>query len=84
VSDQPKARYPFRCGVCDGESVWRITRTGDVVTSWACDEHPAAECHGLQRNRGLYEVTALVIESQSRLREVAEMRKTFADVGGAP
>lgn len=28
---------------------WTILREGDVVVSWACDEHLGAECESLQR-----------------------------------
>jgi hypothetical protein len=54
--------YADRCRICgqddNGNDLpeppdelprWRIVREGDVVISWACDEHLAAECESLQR-----------------------------------
>lgn len=67
-------RYAFRCGECDGDPAWRITRIGDVATTWACDEHLAHECHRFQRP---WEITKLSIESSPKLDEVAEINQTL-------
>lgn len=64
----------FYCGICDGEPQWRITRIGDVVTSWACDEHLATECHRLQRD---WEVTELSVQHQPKLREVNAINRAL-------
>lgn len=81
MSTDPKDghRYAFKCGECDGEPAWRITRIGDVATTWACDEHLAHECHRMQRD---WEVTELRIESQPKLREVAEINKRLREIVG--
>ena len=39
----------YRCGECGAVPDWSITRIGDAVASWACDDHLARVCHGLQR-----------------------------------
>ena len=54
--------WASRCRICgqdaDGNDLpsapvdlphWTIVREGDVVISWACGEHLAAECESLQR-----------------------------------
>lgn len=72
----------FRCQVDNGEAAWRLTRLGDVATSWACDEHLHAVARDLQRD---WEVTQIVIEDQRKLREHGEIRRMLDDVakGGA-
>lgn len=42
-------RRAFRCGVCDENPLWTISRYGDAVVSWACDAHLSRECSDLQR-----------------------------------
>jgi hypothetical protein len=48
----------FLCEVCEAIPHWRIQRTGDVATTWACDEHLAGACDDLQRDG---EITNLTI-----------------------
>jgi hypothetical protein len=60
----------FRCGVCDGEPIWRIERYGDAVVSWACAPHLSEECDRLQRD---FEATQLVVTLCSKLREWVEI-----------
>lgn len=43
--------YVYRCEKCDGRAQWRITRVGDVVTTWACNLHLARICLDMQRVR---------------------------------
>jgi hypothetical protein len=43
--------YAFLCEKCDGRAQWRLLRRGDVITTWACNEHLARACLGLQRTR---------------------------------
>jgi len=69
--------YAFKCAVCDGEPLWRITRIGDVVVSWACATDLSAVCDSLQRD---FEVTELVVEHQPKLREVVEINRTLEDI----
>jgi hypothetical protein len=70
------------CGQCNGEPGWRITRRGDVVTSWACDAHVATECDRLQRDS---EVTELVVVHYGKLVEYVEITRTLRAIaeGGA-
>lgn len=64
----------FLCAVCDADPQWRITRIGDVATSWACDEHLPSECHRMQRD---WEVTELSVQHQPKLREDAEITRAL-------
>ena len=59
--------YAYCCEVCDGTNPhWTIMRRGDVVTSWACDDHLAAVCERLQRD---FEVTELIVRDSRKARE---------------
>lgn len=64
----------FRCEVCDGDPTWRISRRVDAVVSWACDEDLYTVCHRLQRD---WEVSELVVVSQTKLREWSEVRSSL-------
>lgn len=70
-------RYAFKCGECDGDPSWRITRRGDVAVTWACDNHLAHECHRFQRD---WEITELCIESHTKLCEVAEINRNLREI----
>jgi hypothetical protein len=59
----------YCCEVCGLDPHWEIVRRGDVVVTWACDEHLTAACDGLQRE---FEVTTLLVEDFRRLREGAK------------
>lgn len=62
--------YAYCCEVCDdADPHWHIMRTGDVVTSWACDSHLVAVCERLQRD---FEVTELTVTDSRKARERAE------------
>lgn len=65
------------CGQCDGEPGWRITRRGDGVISWACNEHLATECDSLQRD---FEVTELVLTHYAKTVEVADINRTLSAI----
>lgn len=67
----------FKCQVCDGDPLWRITRVGDVVVSWACSSDLSAVCESLQRD---FEVTELVVEHQPKLHEVVEINRALEDI----
>jgi hypothetical protein len=60
--------------VCDGDPTWRISRRVDAVVSWACDEDLYTVCHRLQRD---WEVSELVVVSQTKLREWSEVRSSL-------
>lgn len=79
MSADPKAghRYAFKCGECDGDPSWRITRIGDVAVTWACDAHLAIECHRMQRD---WEITELSIKSSPKLRETVEINNRLRDI----
>lgn len=59
--------YVFRCEDCPGEpppeesAEWRITRRGDAVTAWACNEHFMAILLRLADDRPGREVTELTV-----------------------
>lgn len=70
--------YAFCCEVCDvSDPNWRITRRGDAVVSWACDEDLYTVCHRLQRD---WEITELVVVNQTKLREWNEISGSLAAV----
>jgi hypothetical protein len=50
--------YAFLCEKCERRAQWRVMRRGDVITTWACNEHLARACLSLQR---LHEKTELVV-----------------------
>ena len=61
--------YACCCEVCDvTDPHWTIMRRGDVVTSWACDDHLAVVCGRLQRD---FEVTELIVRDSRKARERA-------------
>ncbi len=31
--------YAYRCALCNGEPRWSLVRHGDVVITWACQDH---------------------------------------------
>lgn len=65
----------YCCEVCDSDDpTWRITRRGDVVTSWACDTHLPVVCDRLQRD---WEITELVVVHQRKQREWSDINRTL-------
>lgn len=61
--------YACCCEICDGtDPHWHIMRRGDVVVSWACDDHLSTVCERLQRDR---EVTELIVSDSRKARERA-------------
>lgn len=62
--------YAYCCEVCDdADPHWHIMRRGDVVVSWACDDHLSTVCERLQRD---FEVTTLLVTDSRKARERAE------------
>jgi hypothetical protein len=59
---------------------WRIMRRGDVVVSWACDEHLAVVCERLQRDS---EVTELIVTDSRKTREWVAIGKALDKIAGA-
>jgi hypothetical protein len=57
--------FAGRCGECDGERAWTITRP-DAVVSWACDQHLGVVCASLQRD---WEVTRLMVVDSRKAQE---------------
>jgi hypothetical protein len=69
------------CEVCDAaDPHWTIMRTGDVVTSWACDEHLAVVCDRLQRD---FEVTELTVRNSRKAREWVAIGRALDKIAGA-
>ena len=70
------------CEVCDAaDPAWTIMRTGDVVISWACDDHLAIVCGRLQRDD---EVTELTVRHSRKAREWVAIGKALDEIAGAP
>ena len=70
----------YCCEVCDAaDPHWTIMRTGDVATSWACDDHLAVVCERLQRD---FEVTELTIRDSRKAREWAAIGKSLDRTAG--
>jgi len=74
------------CEVCDtADPHWSITRRGDVATTWACDDHLASACAGLQRGG---EVTELVVADSRKAVEWAAIHRSLERIaqepGGSP
>ena len=69
------------CEICDAANPhWTIMRRGDVVTSWACDEHLAEVCERLQRD---FEVTELIVRDSRKARQwAASLTETVPDLDG--
>lgn len=68
----------FCCETCDAaDPRWNITRIGDVVTTWACDEHLAGACDGLQRD---FEITQLVVRDARKMREWAAIGRSLEQI----
>jgi hypothetical protein len=67
----------YRCGTCDGEPVWTITRRGDVVVTEACNDHLAVECARLQRD---HEVTELVVVDYAKAVEYAGITRRLNEI----
>lgn len=68
------------CEVCDAaDPHWTIMRTGDVVTSWACDDHLGMVCERLQRD---FEVTELTVRHSPKAREWAAIGKALDKIAG--
>ncbi len=75
--------FAYRCEVCDAEPVWRLTRIGDVVLSWACSNHLSEVAERLQRD---HEVTRLEVVLYAKSIEWAEMSRALDRIaeGRAP
>jgi hypothetical protein len=70
------------CEVCDTANPrWNITRRGDVVTTWACDDHLASACAGLQRD---HEVTGLVVVDSRKAVEWAGIHRSLEQIARDP
>ncbi len=71
----------YCCEICDAaDPHWTIMRRGDVVVSWACDDHLAIVCERLQRD---FEVTELIVRDSRKARKRAgELTGTVPDLEG--
>jgi hypothetical protein len=54
-------------------------RTGDVVTTWACDVHLATVCEQLQRHD---EITELTVRDSRKAREWAAIGRSLDRIAG--
>jgi hypothetical protein len=71
--------YAFCCEECDdSDPLWRLTRQGDVVTSWACAAHVSLVCDRLQRD---WEITQIIVTHARKAREWADIGATLGSVG---
>jgi hypothetical protein len=64
--------YAYRCEGCPGDppspdtAQWQITRHGDVVVTWACDEHLSEVLRRLEHTRpDLKEYTVVRLRNAS-------------------
>lgn len=65
----------YCCEICDSNKpLWQVMRFGDVVTTWACDEHLGQACDRMQRD---FEVTELKVTHLPKSHEWAEIRRTL-------
>lgn len=72
----------YCCEVCDdADPRWNLTRRGDVVTTWACDNDLAEVAARLQRD---FEVTGLVITDARKAREWAGIGRPLNEIAAAP
>lgn len=41
VSEHPEktGSAAYRCGLCGQDPRWQLTREGDVIVTWACEDH---------------------------------------------
>lgn len=62
--------YAFRCETCDCDPMWRITRRGDAVVTWACVAHLSEACERFQRD---WEITELVVTPSAKAREWSQL-----------
>lgn len=70
------------CETCDTtDPHWNITRRGDVVTTWACDDHLASACAGLQRD---HEVTELIVVDSRKAVEWATIHRSLDRIAREP
>lgn len=66
------------CGTCGAAGPhWEVLRKGDVVVTWACDDHLAAECEGLQRD---HEVTELIVTDYPKALEWAAIGRALGRI----
>lgn len=72
--------YAFCCETCDDKDPhWQILRRGDVVLTWACDDHLAAACEALQRD---HEVTELVVKDYRKNVEWTGITRSLNAIAG--
>ncbi len=69
--------YAGKCVECDGDPLWRITRRGDVATTWACEPHFTLVALELQRD---HEITELVVIHSPKAREWVEIASSLEAV----
>jgi hypothetical protein len=69
----------FCCEICeDSDPRWRITRRGDAVVSWACNDDLDSVLDGMQRD---WELTELVVVNAHKAREWAEITGKLEEIG---
>lgn len=70
--------YANCCEECDERyPKWSIVRVGDVVCTWACDDHLAVACERLQRD---WEVTELRVKHFQKSVEWAQIGETLRTI----
>jgi hypothetical protein len=67
----------FLCEVCESKPLWTLTRHGDVVVTWACDEHLSTVAERLQRD---FEITQLTVILSSKAHEWADIERALAAI----
>ena len=70
----------YHCEVCDHpDPRWALTRRGDAVRSWACDEDLVTVVDNLQRD---HEVSEVVVRDRRKAREWARIGHTLNEISG--
>lgn len=59
----------YKCYVCQNTPIWRLTRKGDLLTTWACVEHINEALSALQLEFAT-EIILLVHNDQRPNKEI--------------
>ncbi len=71
----------YHCETCNGTGHWRITRQGDVVTTWACADHLHDICEAMQRPHEITHLDLYLAEKAAEWAQVGETLRQIAEEG---
>ncbi len=69
------------CYGCNVNAIWQVTRIGDVVTAWACNDHLGEVCDHYQRD---FEVTELKVVLYQKAVEWGQLNTALNRIAGVP